>query len=292
MRDDVHALAGAYALDAIDDAEERRLFESHLAGCEPCAAELREFRATTARLGMAVPEAPPARLRARVLADIRSVRQLPPMTSSLPPHAPAQPPATPSRTPATPNQPPGLPVQPLQQQPGMPPQPPDTSGEARTPARVEPIRPKRWRRAAVAGLAAAACLVTAVSVTEAVRERQRVERAEDASRDVASVLSAPDARSATGGARGGGTVTIVASASRGRVVVASSGLEALPSSRAYQLWLIDADGARSAGLLPADRSRPVVAGTWRPTDRVGVTIEPAGGSARPTTEPLVLLTAP
>ncbi|TDD25378.1 hypothetical protein E1287_37345 [Actinomadura sp. KC06] len=262
MTDDVHALAGAYALDAIDDAEERRLFESHLAACEPCAAELREFRATTARLGAAVAEAPPPHLRGRVLADIRHVRQLPPITPSLPPDTSHQAPATPS-------------------------QPPDAPDRTR----IEPIRPKRWRRAAVAGVAAAACLVTAVSVAEAVRERQRVEQAEDASRDVASVLSAPDARSATGGAKGGGTVTIVASASRGRVVVASSGLEALPSSRAYQLWLIDADGARSAGLLPGDRSRPVVAGTWRPTDQVGVTIEPAGGSARPTTEPLVLLSA-
>ncbi|MFI0371136.1 anti-sigma factor domain-containing protein [Actinomadura sp. 1N219] len=274
MTDDVHALAGAYALDAIDDAEERRLFESHLAACEPCAAELREFRATTARLGTAVAEAPPPHLRARVLADIRHVRQLPPITPSLPglPGLPGLPPDAPTQIQATPPQPPGTP--------------------SHAQARVEPIRPKRpkrRRRAVVAGLAAAACLVTAVSVAGVVRERQRVEQAEDASRDVASVLSAPDARSATGRARGGGTVTIVASASRGRVVVASSGLRALPSSRAYQLWLIDADGARSAGLLPGDRTRPVVAGAWRPSDKVGVTVEPAGGSTRPTTDPLVLL---
>ncbi|MEO3829077.1 anti-sigma factor [Actinomadura sp. B10D3] len=239
---DLHALAGAYALDAIDDAEERRLFESHLAGCETCETELREFRATTARLGMAVAEAPPPRLRAQVLADIRNVRQLPP-------------------------------------------------APARREAAVRPLRPRRWRRAAAAGLAAAACLVTAASVGVAINERQRVERSEAAYRDVASVLSAPDARSATGRAAGGGTVTIVASASRGRVVVASSGLRTLPSSQAYQLWLIDAAGPRSAGLLPSDRSRPVVAGTWRPSDKLGVTVEPAGGSAQPTTTPLVLLSA-
>ncbi|WP_369009209.1 anti-sigma factor [Actinomadura sp. BRA 177] len=82
---------------------------------------------------------------------------------------------------------------------------------------------------------------------------------------------------------------LVASASRGRVVVASSGLRTLPSSKAYQLWLIDADGPRSAGLLPDDRTHPVVAGTWRPSDKLGVTVEPAGGSARPTTTPLVLV---
>ncbi|MGP4023525.1 anti-sigma factor [Actinomadura sp. 3N407] len=242
MTDDLHALAGPYALDAIDDADERRLFEAHLAGCETCATELREFRATTARLGMAVAEAPPPRLRDRVLADIGHVRQLPPVPA-----------ASPRRTP------------------------------------VRPVRPRRWRRAVAAGLAAAACLVTATSVGVAIRERQRVERTEAAYQEVASVLSAPDARSATGRAPGGGTVTIVASESRGRVVVASSGLRTLPSSKAYQLWLIDSGGPRSAGLLPDDRSRPVVAGTWRPSDKLGVTVEPAGGSVRPTTTPLVLL---
>lgn len=239
MTDDPHALAGAYALDAIDDAAERRLFEAHLDGCESCAAELREFQATTARLAIAVAEPPPPQLRDRVLADIRNVRQLPP--------------------------------------------------EAPRRDVVREIRPRRWRRAVAAGLAAAACLVTATSVGVAIRERQQVERTEAAYRDVASVLSAPDARSATGRATGGGTVTVVASAAQGRVVVASSGLRTLPSSKAYQLWLIDGEGARSAGLLPDDRSRPVVAGTWRPSDKLGVTVEPAGGSARPTTTPLVLL---
>ncbi|MEV4008592.1 YqgE/AlgH family protein, partial [Actinomadura sp. NPDC049753] len=35
---------------------------------------------------------------------------------------------------------------------------------------------------------------------------------------------------------------------------------------------------------------PAEAGdVWRPRDRVGVTVEPAGGSARPTTAPLVLV---
>lgn len=241
MSDDPHALAGAYALDAIDDAAERRLFEAHLAGCEACATELREFRETTARLAMAAAEAPPAALRGRVLAGVRDVRQLPP------------------------------------------------APEAARRAAPRPVGPRRWRRAAVAGLAAAACLVTAASVGAVVRERHRVERTEAAYREVAAVLSAPDARAAAGRAAGGGTVTIVASALRGRVVVSASGLRALPPSKAYQLWLIDPAGPRSAGLLPAGRTGPVVAGTWRPADKLGVTVEPAGGSARPTTEPLVLL---
>ncbi|MFC7739957.1 anti-sigma factor domain-containing protein [Nocardiopsis composta] len=40
MRPDVHALAGAYALDALP-ADEQQRFERHLASCEACAEEVR-----------------------------------------------------------------------------------------------------------------------------------------------------------------------------------------------------------------------------------------------------------
>ncbi|MGW4802134.1 anti-sigma factor [Nonomuraea sp. NPDC004297] len=75
---DPHTLAGAYALDAIDDEGERRRFERHLAGCAECAQEITGFTETAARLGVAVAAEPPPGLRARVLAEIEQVRQLPP----------------------------------------------------------------------------------------------------------------------------------------------------------------------------------------------------------------------
>ena len=61
--------AALYALGALD-GEEAREFEEHLAaGCEPCAAELREFEAVAGGLCLAAPEAaPPAGVRARLLA--------------------------------------------------------------------------------------------------------------------------------------------------------------------------------------------------------------------------------
>ncbi|WP_435122619.1 anti-sigma factor [Amycolatopsis thermoflava] len=77
MNPDVHMLTGAYALDALDELERRR-FEEHLAGCADCEREVAELRATTARLGAAVSETPPATLRGRVLRDVREVRQEPP----------------------------------------------------------------------------------------------------------------------------------------------------------------------------------------------------------------------
>ncbi|PPK64333.1 anti-sigma factor [Actinokineospora auranticolor] len=75
---DIHALTGAYALDAIEEFE-RAAFERHLAECDSCAQEVSELRATAARLGAAVAEQPPPRLKARVMAGIAEVRQLPPV---------------------------------------------------------------------------------------------------------------------------------------------------------------------------------------------------------------------
>ncbi len=39
MTDDIHALSGAYAVDALDELE-RVQFEQHLAGCSACRAEV------------------------------------------------------------------------------------------------------------------------------------------------------------------------------------------------------------------------------------------------------------
>jgi len=64
---DIHTLAGAYALDAIDRLERGR-FDRHLAECPSCAAEVAELIKTMAALSDATAEAPPARLRAAVLA--------------------------------------------------------------------------------------------------------------------------------------------------------------------------------------------------------------------------------
>jgi anti-sigma-K factor RskA len=67
-----HALAGAYALDALDAAERAR-FERHLRGCAACLAEVRGFAATAASLGLAVAATPPPGLKGRVLADVAAL---------------------------------------------------------------------------------------------------------------------------------------------------------------------------------------------------------------------------
>lgn len=72
---DLHALSGAYALDAVDDIE-RAAFIRHLAECEPCQLEVAEFQEVTARL--ALDEGPPARMRDSVLAAASQTRQVGP----------------------------------------------------------------------------------------------------------------------------------------------------------------------------------------------------------------------
>lgn len=74
---DVHALSGAYALDAVTEAE-RESFERHLVGCEPCRAEVASLLETAALLTEISAEEPPPSLRSSVLGSIGEVRQLPP----------------------------------------------------------------------------------------------------------------------------------------------------------------------------------------------------------------------
>ncbi|MBW8751333.1 MAG: anti-sigma factor [Propionibacteriales bacterium] len=78
---EIHALSGAYAVDALD-ADEKVLFEQHLAACPACQAEVAGLREATASLAQSVEADPPPTLRDRVLADIRTVRPLPPEVES------------------------------------------------------------------------------------------------------------------------------------------------------------------------------------------------------------------
>lgn len=78
MSGDIHALSGAYAVDAID-GQEREAFERHLAECSECRAEVDSLREAAASLADSVALTPPAHLRDAVLGNIAKVRPLPPM---------------------------------------------------------------------------------------------------------------------------------------------------------------------------------------------------------------------
>jgi anti-sigma-K factor RskA len=111
------------------------------------------------------------------------------------------------------------------------------------------------------------------------------------------VLAAPDVRTVSGPVSTGGVATVVLSADRRELVVSTSGLAALHADTTYELWLIGPSAAkataiRPAGLLPAavaGRTSPVLAAGLATGDKLGLTVEPAGGSSQPTTTPVLLL---
>jgi anti-sigma-K factor RskA len=80
---DIHALSGAYAVDALDD-DERVEFEEHLAVCAECRAEVASFRETGALIAETEAVEPPASLRSGVLSGIGRIRPLPPEATSSP----------------------------------------------------------------------------------------------------------------------------------------------------------------------------------------------------------------
>jgi anti-sigma-K factor RskA len=83
MSDDIHALVGAYALDAVDDIE-RTAFERHLRDCGACRAEVAELQEAAARLADGTWSVPPPTLRDNVLAEIATTRQVAPLAPARP----------------------------------------------------------------------------------------------------------------------------------------------------------------------------------------------------------------
>jgi len=252
MRDDLHMLSGSYVLDALSEPE-RDSFERHLQHCALCGAEVRGLRETAARLGLARSLDPPPQLRARVLAAAHRTRQLPPLVG-------------------------------------------ERFGPAHRRARVTRLlagrldsgqRRPRIPRLATALAAAGLAVVAALGITQAVTEHQPG-GARTASAAISRVLTAADAHSQTLRTSAGGTVTVVVSAARHAAVVSARGMRSLPAAETYQLWVIGPDGARSAGLISGTgQAGPVLAGGVLPGDRIGITVEPAGGTSTPTTVPVV-----
>ncbi len=75
MADDPHSLVAPYALDALDEQEERN-FEEHLAHCERCREDLAGLREAAAMLAYGAKSAapPPPELKERILDQARAER--------------------------------------------------------------------------------------------------------------------------------------------------------------------------------------------------------------------------
>jgi anti-sigma-K factor RskA len=224
MRDiEIHELGAAYALDALDPAE-RAAYEAHFADCAICRTEVDEHRETAATLGALTAAAPPADLKARVLEQVATTRQLPPRVTPV--------------------------------------------------SRIAEHRDRRWLPAL---MAAAAVLLIAVSAALVIDIRT-----ESFNEQVAALMNDPATRVAE---LNGPTGSVKLVWDDAQVAVIGDELPPPEPGMTYELWLIDAAGAHPTGLLdPADDGtvRRMIDSPGEPA-AWGITIEPAAGSAAPTT---------
>lgn len=259
---DIHALSGAYAVDALDDIE-RAYFARHLEQCSECQGEVAGLRAAAAMLSETTAVAPPAAMRDRVLADIRSVRPLPPLSAPL-----SAPESQTAPEPLTAREHPGA----LEHR----------------PATVTPLAP---RRRALRGLAAAAAAVVLVGTGATVAWQTANDN--DSSRVQPSatqrVLQAPDAERVTRKIGDGAKATLVRSKSMNQAVLLAENMPAPPDGKVYELWLQDAEkGMQPAGLMPDGASTVLLSGDAAEAVGAGITVEPPGGSHVPTSDPVAL----
>jgi anti-sigma-K factor RskA len=158
-----------------------------------------------------------------------------------------------------------------------------TDGSPR-PARR--LRRRLPRPIAVTAMAAA---IVALAVLQ-VSTRHQLQQAQARNQSVASVLAASDARIELSRPAVGGTVTAVVSQHDREAVITAAGMPTPSDAKVYQLWVISPAGVRSVGLLPgssAGATSPVLADDVQPGDQLAITIEPAGGTKKPTTSPIV-----
>ncbi|MDQ0983536.1 anti-sigma factor [Streptomyces sp. V2I9] len=158
-------------------------------------------------------------------------------------------------------------------------------------------RTGRWYAYALAACVAAAAAFGGVAVWQnqvAQDARREADRAQRQNEALARVLSAPDAKTSSGELTGGAHGTVVVSRGLDRAVFLASGMERPPSGKVYQLWFNDAGTMRSAGLMDPKASDDAIL-LDGPVDRasgMGITVEPAGGSAEPTSSPVALMDFP
>jgi anti-sigma-K factor RskA len=148
-------------------------------------------------------------------------------------------------------------------------------------------------------LAVAATVLAVLAISLGVLAWQSMQRADDLAAEadrlaaeaqrLTAVLAAPDARNAAADVEGGGQASVVASETRGEVVLITDDLPELSPDQTYQLWLIAPDEITSAGVVDVPDSGDVTyltAGDLGGVTTIALSVEPLGGSEQPTTTPV------
>lgn len=271
-RDDATDLAAGNALHTLTPREQER-FDRLRAEHESVREEAAEFEETVAMLDLAAPPVQPsAALKNSLMAAIQNLPQLP---ADAPVDAP---------------------VAEVQALPTAVPEVDETPAPAAATAPAAPVvgaaerkAASRWRRNAVGMVVGAAAAVGLIfggvglantfgggSLTQTVALAE-INAASDVQR---AKVSMDDA-----------TATLVWSGELGKSALLVDGLGSLPSDKVYELWYIGEGGPVSAGTFSAANGTTwrVLDGAMSAGDKVGVTVEPQGGSKQPTTDPIMVI---
>jgi anti-sigma-K factor RskA len=253
--------------------EEAVAFERHLAESEQARIEAAELGDTAVALGLATaPVQPSAALKDQLMARLASTPQLPPLPVAE--AAPAR-----DARPATDAAP-------------AAPAPPAASAPPTRTGAAERARKRRLQGPGGFALAAAVAIVLFVGgafVGQVFNTNQFVQRQGAA---LAQINAAPDSQRAATTTKEGHAATLVWSGELGLSALMIKDLPALPGDKDYQLWYINSAGALSAGTFDSTGTGTVwrvLDGTMKAGDQVGVTVEPKGGSAQPTSDPIVAI---
>ncbi|MBZ0302526.1 MAG: anti-sigma factor [Anaerolineae bacterium] len=261
--DEARELLGVYAIGATD-SEETRLVEAALVDCPELADELADYAVLTDALHRAVPARFPAPPAARILAGI---------------HQPANHPAE-FRDEAD-EPPPAL----------------------RMVPRAQPIRTRRWWWVSIAAL----FVVTLLSVGSNLYWADQVNRLREAvptqsvpptpAQPLPVTLKPEDSHhrrlTATAAGQPDAQAQVIWNSDIEVGALYATGLQQLPPDMDYQLWAVRGDEAISLGQFTVDENgtgflifqspQPIVG-----FDALGISPEPATGSARPTHEHVVV----
>lgn len=271
--DEFAELAAGYALDALSPAD-LAAFEAALAAHPEWEHWVRTDAETAASLAeSAAAVAPPAELRASLLARIAQTPQRPDAESGAAGAVVADP-AVAERAEASPADPAESPV----------------VEPAPTTSVIQAVERRNWTRAMV-GLAASLVFLVAIGFGAVTIGNLLDRPAAVVALD--EIESAPDAQSATADLADGGTATAHWSESLGKAVLVSDGLPAIADDESFELWFVRDDGATSAGVFEVTdgTSTTLLDGTIEPGDAIAVTVEPEGGSptGEPTSDPILVI---
>jgi anti-sigma-K factor RskA len=82
----------------------------------------------------------------------------------------------------------------------------------------------------------------------------------------------------------------VASIDKNQIILVAKNMPSVPEDRTCQIWVINNDVPKPSGLFQPDRNMTAtpITHSISKADVIAVTVEPAGGSEKPTSDPVLL----